>query len=177
MGWWYNNSMQIRKAEPEDAVGIAKVVELASLNYLPNEELGIKKEDVSLMIKEQFSDAKIIFSKEQIKNLPNNKVRIVALIDDQIIGVCYLKKDDTYNHITALYVLPEYQGEGVGKSLFAEILKYTDKNKNIAVSTESYNTKAIKFYENLGFEKTGNERSVKINEHLSLPTIDLIKVI
>jgi ribosomal protein S18 acetylase RimI-like enzyme len=53
-----------------------------------------------------------------------------------------------------IYVLPEYQGKGIGKLLWNELSKYLDINKETFVEVATYNENAIKFYEKLGFVDT-----------------------
>ncbi len=65
-----------------------------------------------------------------------------------------------------LYILPEYQGKGVGKMFWGECVKYFDNNKKIIVQVATYNTGAIKFYEKLGFKDNGKRFS---EERLRMP--------
>jgi ribosomal protein S18 acetylase RimI-like enzyme len=56
----------------------------------------------------------------------------------------------------------EYQGKGIGKSMWNELLNFFDPTKKIMVEVADYNKNAIRFYESLGFVDTG-ERFVDEN--------------
>ena len=59
------------------------------------------------------------------------------------------------NQLQMIYVLPEYQGKGIGKLLWNEVKKYLDKTKETYVELVTYNENAIKFYQKLGVVDTG----------------------
>ncbi|WP_158857629.1 GNAT family N-acetyltransferase [Lunatibacter salilacus] len=58
-----------------------------------------------------------------------------------------------------IYILPEAQGKGLGKSLFERISKESIEKGNLRLSlnVNRNNTKAMEFYQNNGFEVVGEE--------------------
>lgn len=65
---------------------------------------------------------------------------------DEILGFAIMNKDD---YLSLLAVHPECQGIGIGKQLIREI---QSDYQRISCHTRVSNTKAIQFYESIGFE-------------------------
>ena len=92
----------------------------------------------------------------------------VAIIDEVIAGfaIVDLKK----NNVWALFVDPEFEGNGIGKLLHAEMLDWYFKqtDETIWLST-SPGTRAEKFYGKAGWVHTGNygsnELRFELNSH------------
>jgi ribosomal protein S18 acetylase RimI-like enzyme/2-polyprenyl-3-methyl-5-hydroxy-6-metoxy-1,4-benzoquinol methylase len=149
------NDVEIRNARPEDVFGIQKVFHETWLVTYPNKELGITTEDIQEMFKDSYSDAELEDFRERIKNRPANSKLLVAVEGENVVGVCRIFVRENFNQLQAIYVLPSYQGKGIGKKFWDEALKFWDKNKKIIVQVATYNTNAIKFYESLGFRDNG----------------------
>jgi ribosomal protein S18 acetylase RimI-like enzyme len=92
---------------------------------------------------------------ERIKNIPSNERFVVAKEGGRAVGLCRVERGDDVNELQVLYVLPEFQGYGVGGSLWREVEKFLDPEKDTIVKVADYNKKAIAFYEKLGFKDTG----------------------
>ena len=151
-------NIEIVLATPEDARVIKEVQYKAWLETYPNEEFGVTVDDVEDRYKDTFTDENIKKSEERIRNLPSNQRVLVAKENNQIVGFCILIKSENQNHLQALYVLPGYQGRGVGKLLWKEAQTFFDPNKNSIVDVATYNSNAIDFYKKLGFKDTGIRR-------------------
>jgi ribosomal protein S18 acetylase RimI-like enzyme len=54
-----------------------------------------------------------------------------------------------------LYVLPQYQREGIGRDMFAELETCFPDAEKMQLHIEKDNLPAVSFYERLGFEKIG----------------------
>lgn len=59
------------------------------------------------------------------------------------------------NQLQAIYVLPEYQHQGIGTMLWQALCKSFDVSMPTIVQVATYNKQAIVFYEKLGFTDTG----------------------
>jgi len=145
----------IRNAEPNDVRAIREVYYRTWLATYPNEAHGILMSDIEDRYKNSFTPSSISRGEYAISHLAPNERVLVALLDGVIVGTSKLKRGEERNEMHTIYILPEYQGQGVGKMLFAEALAWFDKNKDTQIDTAVYNFPAIKFYEGLGFVATG----------------------
>jgi ribosomal protein S18 acetylase RimI-like enzyme len=133
--------MKYCKAASKDAKGIAEVL-VACYNIDSNEE-GIQVFD------------------EETKKSHNY---IIAKDNSKVVGIVTWAVHGLPKHqlceLDRIAVLPEYQGKGIAKSLFDELVKESSqffKGKNqrlrkLYLLTHSNNEKAKKFYEKLGFK-------------------------
>ncbi len=167
----------IREAVPDDAKDIINVYYKTWLDTYPNDDLGITKDDIEDKYKNSFTEENINIQKERILNLPENQKRFVAIIDDSIVGVSSVIRDENFNQLKTIYVLPEYQGKGVGKKLWGAMKIFIDFNKDTTVNVATYNKKAIGFYENLGFIDSGKrwvDEKWKMRSGAVLPEMEMI---
>ncbi len=77
----------------------------------------------------------------------------VAQIDNKIVGFASATMEDWKNMLQAIYILPEYQGKGIGKNLLNKVFDFFKDWEEIYLKVASYNQKAINFYQNFGFSK------------------------
>ncbi len=146
-------------AIPEDAWGIVNVLHKTWLATYPNEELGITVDDIEESYKESFTEENLKKLGDKIgKENPNEK-RLVAKIGDDVVGVATMVRNENDNQLRTIYVLPEFQGRGIGKMLWEEAKKFCDPNKDIIVQVATYNQNTIEFYKKLGFVDTGKRFS------------------
>ena len=75
--------------------------------------------------------------------------------DDKVVGTSNIRKEEHVNVVGTIYVLPEYQRNGIGKMLFEKALTWFDAIQDVRIDVATYNTQAIAFYESLGFVATG----------------------
>ncbi|WP_412177889.1 acetyltransferase [Pectobacterium parmentieri] len=66
----------------------------------------------------------------------------------QAIGFIYLHD----GHMEALFIYPDYHGQGVGKALVKIALSQYSR---LATDVNEQNTQAVGFYERIGFERVG----------------------
>lgn len=172
-----NEKIKIEKAIPEDALGITTVLYKTWLDTYPNEEIGITREDVEESYKESFTDEKIKSQQQNIANAPQNQLRLVAKIGDQVVGVSTMIRNENNNQLRTIYVLTEFQGKGIGNMLWREAKKFCDPAKDTIVQVATYNKKAISFYEKLGFVDTGKRWSDpkwKMKSGATIPEMELV---
>jgi ribosomal protein S18 acetylase RimI-like enzyme len=97
---------------------------------------------------------------------------------DTVVGLCRVVRSETENRLQAIYVLPEYQGRGIGTLLWNEAQKYLDKDKDIVVAVAEYNQNAIDFYTRLGFEDTGKrwkDEKFTMKSGVQIPEMEMVK--
>jgi len=144
----------IRKAEVEDAKGIAKVhVDSWRTTYkgiVPDtflESLSYEKRE--LMWK---------------KGITENHVYIAENENGQVIGFSTGGKERTGKYeaytgeLYAIYILKEFQGQGIGRLLFQSIVDdLKDRNLNSMLIWAIEENPACRFYETLGGKKIDTE--------------------
>ncbi len=145
----------IEKPKPEDAEGIRNVFDITWLATYPNEEKGIYLEDIQERINKKREEGGVEKQRKQILESKEDEILLVAKNSGEVIGVCRVIKKEDRNQLQAIYVLPDFQGKGVGKLLWSKAIEFTDHTKDTYVEVVDYNQGAINFYKNIGFTDTG----------------------
>ncbi|MDO8590186.1 MAG: GNAT family N-acetyltransferase [bacterium] len=158
--------IRITQATPEDVLGMQEVFYKTWLATYPNVEYGITVEDIRERWKNRLDDEYLAKRREQMANPPIGELTLAARDGNLVVGVCRVINLPNKNQLQALYVLPEYQGRGVGTTLWEEGRKFLDATRDIEVWVATYNTKAIAFYQHLGFRETGE---TDLDEHFKMP--------
>lgn len=96
---------------------------------------------------------------EQVKKaLKNNLYDVVALVNDEVVGMGRLVGDGVmYWYLQEIVVLPEYQGNGIGTAIVNKLLKYVEEHTAEGNFTSVGLTAAEgkeDFYERFGFAKS-----------------------
>lgn len=138
---------------PDNAAAIQHVITEASRAMYLN--CGYTEQDFDIKFKNSLTKDGIRKCEMVLASLSEKEHYIVAKHRDQIIGVCYLEESPSNNILHALYILPEFQGQGLGVALWNEIKRFFDYSKDIILDVFSCNIQAINFYRKLGFELSG----------------------
>lgn len=74
----------------------------------------------------------------------------------RIAGMAYAEADETGGTVTLrqLYILPAFQGRGIGSMLLDEVIESFSEAKLLRLEVEEANEKAIAFYIAQGFART-----------------------
>ena len=147
--------IKIQKPTIKDVRKIQKVFYETWLSTYPNKKAGITKEDIEEKFKNRLYRKVIQKRSEDISNISKNRLFLIAKISTLIVGVCKITKEKKYNQLEAIYVLPDYQGKGIGSLFWEKIMVFFGTKKDIIVRVAVYNKKAIEFYKKLGFTDTG----------------------
>jgi ribosomal protein S18 acetylase RimI-like enzyme len=156
--------ISIELADSKDSYDIQMVFYKTWLSTYPNDEYKITVDDIEDRFKDRITPEGISKMAEKIINPDSNTLFVVAKDNGKVVGVCKLKIDENINQLKAIYVLPEYQGQGIGYMFWNRALEFFDENKDIKVEVASYNTNAINFYKKLGFIATDKKF---INEYIN----------
>lgn len=140
---------------PDDISQIEEVFFRTWMASCPNDQIGITKEDIEEYFKDRGNPDQLAARVAHLSALPPNELFLVAKKSDQIIGVCRVIIRERVNQLQSIYVLPEYQGQGVGSVLWSNAYKFLDSAKETIVQVATYNEQAIAFYRSLGFVDTG----------------------
>lgn len=151
--------IKIIPATPEDARGVAELFYKTWLATYPNEKAGITVDDIEDKYKDAFTEESLAKRAERMREPEENETFFIAKESDKVVGACRVIRHPDKNQLQAIYVLPEYQGKGIGKRLWTEAQKHFDADKATIVQVAVYNTNAINFYKKLGFEETDKEFS------------------
>lgn len=84
---------------------------------------------------------------------------LVAMDGDRVVGFAgYGEAAPDTGELFALYVLKEYRGTGAAQALMQAALEQLSHYQKIGLWVLKENPRAIRFYENCGFRKTGEEQ-------------------
>lgn len=157
----------IREAVPDDAEAMRDVQRRTWLATYPNEAYGITKEDIEARF--DLDPKRAEERRERYRQLictpPFHSW--VALEGTVVIGFCIVERGEQENVIGALYVLPEFQHRGAGKSLLQTALDWLGVERDVVLNVASYNENAIAFYRAFGFVPVG---PIPVSEALQLPS-------
>ncbi|TVY06892.1 GNAT family N-acetyltransferase [Paenibacillus cremeus] len=78
----------------------------------------------------------------------------VAELNGEIVGFANFSfvKEDGKVELSAIYLYPEYQGQGIGSALLQEGIKYSRGVKEVYINVEKDNVIGRRFYEAKKFE-------------------------
>lgn len=145
----------ISKPVPEDATGMNEVIKLSWYKTYVVPEVGITKEDVDQMYAESETQQIEVFKKRAL-NPKDGDITLVAKMEGKIVGVVRLVTFDDHFRVRTFYVHPDHEGQGIGTSLWEEVVKLIPHDKPV-VAWPVKNTKSVDFYKKLGFITTGEE--------------------
>ena len=171
-------SIAIREALPDDAEAMRDVQRHTWIATYPNEAYGITKEDIEARFRE---DPETVRERRErgrqsVCTAPFHSW--VAREGRALIGFCIVKQDDHENLLQALYVLPDFQSQGVGKRLLQTALDWLGSKKEVVLNVASYNEKAIAFYRAFGFvpdEPVASFEALQLPSGVRLPEIRMVK--
>ncbi len=147
--------MNIVEAKPEDADEIEALLREAWLDTYVNEEFCITRDDIEQRFRDRATQDAVKKRRLRLSAAKAGEKAYVAKDGETIIGFCRILFGSEHNEIMSLYVLPEYQHQGVGSALVREADKYFKKQNETLAYTAAFNMKAINFYQKLGFADTG----------------------
>ena len=76
------------------------------------------------------------------------------------IGTVEIKEEENRIFICSLYLLPVYQGKGIGSAIINQYVnKAADTEKRIELEVLKLNVNAIRLYERIGFKIAGGDDS------------------
>lgn len=172
--------MEIIESTPADQRDIYEVVRETWLATYPNADLGITKDDIAASFLEKGSDKyeEVMKKRESNATVSSNQHTWIAKDNGKVVGICFVVKRDDINEIRSIYILPEYQGRGIGKQLMEKAFEWVDHNKDLVLGVTNYNTQAVEFYKKLGFRETGRKwytEAAKLPSGKELPSVEMVK--
>ncbi|MFC1644989.1 GNAT family N-acetyltransferase [Patescibacteria group bacterium] len=140
---------EVRLATTNDAEGIFEVQKSTWLDSYPSKENNVDHMDIL----EEFSNERdgILNISKSIENYDENNCGWVVEKGREIVGFSATYEKDGRIFVGAVYVLPEYQGQGIGRVLLEKILDFHSDANELWLDVASYNEDAIRFYEKYNF--------------------------
>jgi ribosomal protein S18 acetylase RimI-like enzyme len=100
----------------------------------------------------------LFYSDEALRKQIENKEQLFYLISDTestigFIGIEHHYRNEAITKIHKIYLLPETQGKGIGKTVIDEIAKMALENHSttLVLNVNRFNS-ALSFYKKIGFE-------------------------
>lgn len=169
-------NITITAPQEKDMMGVQQVLYKSWLATYPNEEAGITKEDIEHRFEGRFTDEVLAKRWDRMQHTPDRHI-LLAKDGDTVAGLIVITNHQDKNQLQAIYILPEYQGKGIGKMLWQSAQQYIDPTKPTTVECATYNTKAISFYEKLGFRDTGrrwqDDETVRMRNGNIIPQLEM----
>lgn len=142
-------NIHIRPAQLSDVEGIFTVRTSVAENHLSREEMremGITETTVSNMIKE-------------------GSCAWVATDDDEVVGFSMILREK--GSLYGLFVLPAYEGRGIGRRLTKIAEQELFKHHEVAWLETDKNSRAAKFYMQLGWgnKTTLDDAFIRLEKH------------
>lgn len=174
-----SRSLVIERATVADAEAVCDVRDQAWLATCTNEDLGITEAVVRTYLdgnNGELIPKKIQRWRDSIALDDSQGATFVARQGGAIKGFVGLNYKDGRRWLSALYVLPESQGWGIGSQLMQKALQWFGQTEDIYLQVVSYNQPAIDFYERFGFEQTGVEVKdlTKLAVNKFLPALEMV---
>lgn len=103
------------------------------------------------IFKQNYDEAKSIITKAFEAE---NRTQYIALLDEELIGMCSVSIENNEASVCGLGVVPRCQGNGFGREILNLILAdlKAKGRENITIEVDSTNKNAFKLYKNCGFE-------------------------
>ena len=94
---------------------------------------------------------------------------LVAVLDGVVVGFgCFIRHHDGCGEISAIYILKEAQGKGIGRMLMDALLKKLCGCGPVILWVLKGNDRAIGFYEHYGFRLNGVEKDTPLGTELQM---------
>lgn len=149
---------KVRKAAPEDVVGIRDVATKAWYNTYMNIYAA---KTVNELLAASYNEQHLLKRLE-------DQLFLVVEEDENIIGFAnFIYGSELF--LSAHYVSPLWQHHGYGSELLTEGLSYfNDEYKEVFLEVDNKNDEAVSFYEQKGFEKLRSYTHVMYGEAMDL---------
>ena len=163
---------KVEPAQPGDSAEIADVQRAGWVATYPDPAVGLSKEEIASI--DFATPEKLAMWEESIEQQDDRKRIWVVRDNGKLIGYTVAEKRPDGHELCAIYVLPAYHGQGVGKILMNEASAWLGNESNISVWVFSHNTSAIQFYQKCGFAASGKTASLKVNGK-DIPDLEMVK--
>lgn len=164
----------IKTAKITDAQAIARVRNLTWLDTYPSKKYNITRK---MLEKMDLGGPKALRKiRKRINGIGKNLHLWVAKDKETVVGYITVFRKPGKNYLGSFYVLPEYQGRGIGTTLMGKALKWFGLKSTVELGVASYSKKTIRFYKKFGFQIIGPNRDAPtLPSGRLMPSIKMIK--
>ena len=141
--------MYIRLATPADLAQYTNLLQVTYESAYVNNEIGLT---ASCFSKEVFaSDDTQRYLKSHLVNTDKQKTWL-AFFGNKLVGsITVVIKNKDEAELTGFYVLPKYQGKGIGKKLYSLATDFVG-NRDLTLDIYVHNVKTIRIYKKWGWK-------------------------
>lgn len=141
-------TISIRLAKKRDLKEYTNLHQRTYQEAYANEKIGLTKECFSKELlsspnMQKYLKSNLILTSKQKTWLAFSRSKMIGSI------TCIDKGEEC--ELRGFYVVPEYQGQGMGKQLFAKVLNFA-KGKDIILDIYAHSVKTINIYKKWGFK-------------------------
>ncbi|KIL34250.1 hypothetical protein SD71_20825 [Cohnella kolymensis] len=138
----------IRPAQLDDINGIRQV---AKITWQSTYGSIYSQEFIHSFLEQAYSVNSLEMAVTRVKTY-NPRKFLVAEVDGGLVGYAQLSEaDNGVSELSRIYVLPEFHGQGIGRSLLNELLSSDDSIQKIFAWVEKENRVGLHFYQSSGF--------------------------
>ncbi len=140
-------NISIRPARVSDLKDYTSMMQQTYVHAYVDDSIGLTENCFSVEVfaspdTQAYLRSKLVSSQAQQSWLAENDVQIAG-------GIVIEDKGETCE-LTGFYVLPHFQGQGIGKKLWQKALQFA-KNKDITLDIYAHNKATIEVYKHWGF--------------------------
>lgn len=171
----------IDEARPGDVPGVVAVHRAVSLATYPSAAHGVTVDDVRRRLDHGELSARRTVELRAAVASDRDALYVVRSTHDRVVGFAHAESHlGDVRWVVALWVLPTYQGRGLGGRLLRRCLAWHGVDEPVYVRVVAYNEHALTFYRRFGFVPTdrdvpvvdGNARRLGLRE---LPRVELVR--
>jgi putative acetyltransferase len=133
----------IRWATPDDSAAIASILSAAFIEYKP------------LYTDKGYSATTP--TAQEIQTRFENGLTLVAVSSAEIVGTVSMLLEDNAIYIRSMAIIPKARGQRLGERLLRQLEDFAVENgyKRLRLSTTPFLDRAIRLYEQFGFNRVG----------------------
>jgi GNAT superfamily N-acetyltransferase len=169
-------TITIRMTNPKDAPEILRLKDEVWLDTYPSVALRITAADLQAHLDIDSIQNRMARWRQNLTTTSTTQ-SWVAVAEGQLIGFVSAIRGGTRNEIKAIYILPSFQGQGIGKRLLGQALTWLGPRKDIRLCIVEHLTSAIEACEKLGFVRTGPapDKLLILPSGTPVPVLELVK--
>lgn len=146
----FSLNIVIRQSNLDDLDRYTTMMQQTYEDTYVDDSIGLTAERFSLEI--FTNDVTQSYLKAKLINDEKQKAWVACDGEDIVGAVTIQSKDDGTCEMSGFYVLPPYQGNGIGTLLWSRVLEFTS-GRQITLDTYTHNSKTIQLYKHWGFQE------------------------